>query len=185
LTAVPNYVRLNRGGWSQVWITEDPEKTVDVPPPPPPVVNPIVREELDLRTVDRVVVGDAKSEHEHQLQGQNTGAGVFRNLRWRHAGNGWFRYELAVAPDAPNVLLCTYWGSDVGHRRFDILVDDRKIAEQTLNRNEPDKFFDVEYPIPAELTRGKEKVTVKLQSVGGATAGGVFDLRIVRPQENE
>jgi len=28
LLAVPNYVRLNRGGWSQVWITEDPEKTL-------------------------------------------------------------------------------------------------------------------------------------------------------------
>jgi DUF1680 family protein len=29
LIAVPNYVRLNRGGWSQVWITEDPKKIVD------------------------------------------------------------------------------------------------------------------------------------------------------------
>ena len=28
--AVPNYVRLNRGGRSQVWITEDPEKTMIV-----------------------------------------------------------------------------------------------------------------------------------------------------------
>jgi len=26
LIAVPNYVRLNRGGWSQVWITEDPKR---------------------------------------------------------------------------------------------------------------------------------------------------------------
>jgi len=28
LIAVPNYVRLNRGGWSQVWITEDRKKAV-------------------------------------------------------------------------------------------------------------------------------------------------------------
>ena len=27
LIAVPNYTRLNRGGWSQVWITENPKKT--------------------------------------------------------------------------------------------------------------------------------------------------------------
>ena len=26
--AVPNYARLNRGGWSQVWIAEDPDKTI-------------------------------------------------------------------------------------------------------------------------------------------------------------
>lgn len=28
LVAVPNYARLNRGGWSQVWIAEDPDLTV-------------------------------------------------------------------------------------------------------------------------------------------------------------
>jgi len=30
LTAVPNYARLNRGGWSEVWIVEDPKKVVAV-----------------------------------------------------------------------------------------------------------------------------------------------------------
>ncbi|MHC4402534.1 MAG: glycoside hydrolase family 127 protein [Planctomycetota bacterium] len=177
LLAVPNYVRLNRGGWSQVWITEDPEKTVAVGSQSQPFVKPIVREELDTRTLDRVVIGDAESEKRHNLQGKNTAAGVFRNMRWRHAGNGWFSYDLEVKPDAQNVLLCTYWGSDTGNRRFDLLVDDRKIAHQTLNRDKPGEFFDVEYTIPEELTRSKNRVTVRVQADAGATAGGVFDLR--------
>jgi DUF1680 family protein len=177
LLAAPNYVRLNRGGWSQVWITEDPEKTVAIVSQSQPFVKLIVREDLDERTVDRVVIGDAESEKRHNLQGKNTAAGVFRNMRWRHAGNGWFSYELEVKPDGENVLLFTYWGSDTGNRRFEILVDDQRIAHQTLNRNEPEKFFDVEYTIPEELTRGKNKVTVKVLAATGATAGGVFDLR--------
>lgn len=185
LFAVPNYVRLNRGGWSQVWITEDPEKTVVIESQPKRVVKPIVREALDKRTVDRVVIGNAESEKRHKLQGKNTAAGLFRNMLWRHAGNGWFSYELAVKPDAKNVLLCTYWGSDSGNRRFGILVDDREIAHQTLNRDKPEKFFDVEYAVPEELTRGKKRVTVKVQADDGATAGGVFDLRIVVPSGGE
>jgi hypothetical protein len=185
LFAVPNYVRLNRGGRSLVWITEDPEKTVAIEGQSRPVVKPIVREELDRRTVDRVVIGNAESEKRHELEGTRTGAGVFRGMLWRHAGNGWFSYKLRVKPDAKNVLLCTYWGSDTGNRRFGILVDDREIAHQTLNREKPEKFFDIEYPIPEELTRGKERVTVRLQSDAGAMAGGVFDLRIVLPDGGE
>jgi hypothetical protein len=185
LVAVPNYARLNRGGWSQVWITEDPEKTVVIESEPAHVIKPITRIELDQRTVDRVVIGGGESEKRHMLQGKNTVAGVFRNMRWRHAHNGWFSYEMAVKPEAKNILLCTYWGSDSGNRRFHMLVDDQEIGHQTLNRNQPENFFDVEYTIPEELARGKSKVTVRLQADEGATAGGVFDLRIVLPRSDQ
>jgi hypothetical protein len=113
------------------------------------------------------------------------GSGAFRNLLWRHAFNGWFSYELAVKPEAENILLCTYWGSDSGNRRFRLLVDDQEIAHQTLNQEQPEKFFDAEYAIPEDLTRGKSKVTVRVQADDGATAGGVFDLRIVLPRGGE
>ena len=185
LVAVPNYTRLNRGGWSQVWITENPDKTVAIEHLSAPEVKPIVRETLDKRTVDRVVVGDSESEKQHGMRGEKTVSGVFRNLRWRDARNGgWFSYELTLTPNDGNVLLCTYWGSDVGNRRFRILVDDQQIASQTLDRNDPDTFFDVEYPVPDSLVRAKPKVTVKLQAEDGAMAGGIFDLRIVRPRQS-
>lgn len=180
LFAVPNYARLNRGGWSQVWITEDPEKTVKVGRQSEPVIKPIVREELDKRTVDRVVIGKSESETEHDSKGERTGSGVFRNRLWRHAGDGWFSYELQVRPDAPNTLFCTYWGSDSGNRQFDIQVDGQTIAHQALDNETPGEFFDVEYPIAESLTAGKEKVTVRFQADSGATAGGIFDLRIVK-----
>ena len=119
LTAVPNFARLNRGGWSQVWITEDPEKIEPNPPsgrePFGLKVKPFPRPDLDPRTLDKVVVGDAASERRHHRKGSGTSAGVFQDRAWRHAaGGGWFSYEMKVHADEPNVLLVTYWGSDLG-----------------------------------------------------------------------
>jgi len=74
----------------------------------------------------------------------------------------------------------TYWGSDSGGREFDILINGTKIATQVLNNNNPGKFFDVTYPIPQELTKGKDKVTVRFQGQANRTAGGVFGCRIIR-----
>jgi len=59
-------------------------------------------------------------------------------------------------------------------------VDGEKIATQTLNRNKPDEFFAVEYPIPEKLTAGKQQVTVTFQAHPGNIAGGLFDLRMLR-----
>jgi len=77
--------------------------------------------------------------------------------------------------------VCTQWGSD-RRRTFDILVDGQKIATQTLNANKPNEFFDEEYKIPAELTRGKDKVTVKFQAQPGGVAGGVFGCVMLKGQ---
>ena len=177
LLAIPNYARLNRGGWSQVWIAERPDVAESVGRTVPAVR----REDLEKRTVDRVLVGNDASEKAHGLKGERTSSGVYRGRPWRHAGGGGgFSYRLAVDPKAKNALRCTYWGSDAGNRRFDILVEGRKIASQRLERQRPGQFFDVEYPIPDALMRDKTEILVTFQAQPGATAGGVFDLRLLR-----
>jgi hypothetical protein len=87
---------------------------------------------------------------------------------------------MKVPAHKPAELLCAYWGSDVGPREFDVLVDGRKIATQKLNRNRPDQFFDQVYAIPEELTKGKQTITVRFQAHPGRTAGGVFDCRVLK-----
>jgi len=135
------------------------------------------------RTVDEVQIGAAASERAHAMEGENTQAAIHQGRTWRHATDGgWFSYTLAVLPDAPVTLSCTYWGSDTGPRTFDILIDGQKIATQTLNRNKPDQFFEVENPLPPELTRGKKQVTVKFQAHPGNFAGGVFGCAIVKQE---
>ena len=63
---------------------------------------------------------------------------------------------------------------------YDILIDGRKIATQKLNASKPGQFMDVTYDVPPDLTKGKQKVTVKFQAHPGSTAGGAFGCRILR-----
>jgi hypothetical protein len=73
--------------------------------------------------------------------------------------------------------MLTFWGGETGNRTFDILVEGTKVGTQKLLNNEPGKFFDVTYPIPAAVLAGREKVTVKLQAHPGNSAGGLFGAR--------
>ncbi len=135
--------------------------------------------ELDRLTVDRVYPGDDTSESAHHLKGEHLAAGLGSGKRWRHAGDGWFSYELKVAPDRPQALVCTYWGPDRGPRTFDILVDGRRVATQSLKGDHPEGFFDVRHNLPPEFTRGRSTITVRFQAHSGNVAGGLFGLRVI------
>jgi hypothetical protein len=140
------------------------------------------RQAMEARIVDQVLPGNPQSETDHKFHGERTHSGEFQLRRWRD-GRGWFSWQLKVVPDNPLILRCTYWGGDSGHgREFDILVDGQKVAEQTI-RSAKREFFDVDYPMPAELTRGKASVTVKFQAQAGKIAGGVFDVLVLRPEK--
>jgi len=133
--------------------------------------------------VDRVQIGVEQDEKAHTLQGERTSNGVFNGLRWRHAVNGGgFGYTLNVEPDTAQVLHVSYWGSDGGNRVFDLLVDGETVGHQALQNDQPGAFFDVAYPLPEALLRGKEQVRVELRAQPGATAGGIFDLRVLRTE---
>jgi len=139
------------------------------------------RKAYEARIVDEVQPGEQQPETDHSFKGENTAAGEFHGRKWRDARGGWFSYELKVVPDKPMVLACAYWGSDGGKREFDILVNGEKVATEKLAKNKPGEFFDVEYPIPAKLIAGKQRVTVKFQAHPQAIAGGVFELRMMKP----
>ncbi|WP_432799302.1 beta-L-arabinofuranosidase domain-containing protein [Poriferisphaera sp. WC338] len=175
LTGIPNYRRLHRGKSSQVWMIEDRSKVHN---------NRLVRPELDSRTLDQVYIGDSYSESMHGFKGHFSESGRFDQHFWRHAGvDGWFSYTFDVADyhrGMPVSLLCTYWGSESGHREFEIFVDDQRIGTQKLMQDKPEEFFDVEYRIPETLFEGKQQITVKIQSIHGGLAGALYDLRLVK-----
>lgn len=136
------------------------------------------RQQIERRTVDAVNVSAPQSERDHRFQGEGTSEGFFEGRRGRQARNGWFSYELKVPPDKPVMLVCTYRGSEGRRHVFDVLVDDEKVTTQALD-NHLTELFDVEYPLPERLTRGKDRITVKFQAHREATAGLVLDVRAV------
>jgi DUF1680 family protein len=137
-------------------------------------------EELARRTTDILRIGEMQPERDHQLAGENTSAGEAMGRKWRHATNGgWFAFRMKVDPSKKHQLLCTYWGDDANNRTFDILVDGNRIATQTLDHNEPGRFFDVAYDIPAEYTNDKNDVVIRFQAHPNHWAGGLFGCRMM------
>ena len=123
------------------------------------------RKELDSRTVDRVIPGEEQNERDHKLEGEKTGAGGFGDRKWRHAEDGgFFRYVLKVCPHQPQAVERDLLGQRSGSRVFDILVDGKKLATETLRNNRPEQFYDQLYPLPEDLTKGKSQVTVTFQA---------------------
>ena len=139
------------------------------------------------RTIDSVIIGDPGSEQAHDLQGEHTQSGPFPAGTWRHAvDEGFFSYRLKVDPKGENILAVTYWGSDSGGRTFDILIDGKRLATQTLDNNEPERLFVVEYALPRDLTADKPAVVVRFQPSGkGQIAGGIFNLAVLRRESNQ
>ena len=63
---------------------------------------------------------------------------------------------------------------------FSIQVDGTTIARFESNLA-ASGFYDVTYPVPADLTRGKSKVTVRFQGNGAAgRIAPVFGVRLVK-----
>jgi len=75
-------------------------------------------------------------------------------------------------------IYAVYWGQD-GGREFEIQVDGKAIASETLAGGKSG-FYGVEYPVPKATIAGRERITVRFQAKPGSTAGGVFDLRLLR-----
>ena len=135
---------------------------------------------LRAHTVDSLLIGDTPAERAHRLDGEKTTIGHYRDRTWRQAaGEGWFSYELSSNPNARLGLVITYWGSESGKREFDVIVEGRVVATQSLSRNNPGKFFDVTYPLPSDLTRGKGSLVVRFSPRNGGIAGRVFGTRLV------
>jgi DUF1680 family protein len=139
------------------------------------------RAALDARTVDEYRPGEQQSEVDHGQKGEKTISGDWQGRKFRHAEDGgWFAFNVKVTPDQPVELVCAYWGGETGNRGFDILVDGKVIATETLHQDKPGDFFDRTYAIPEELTRGRQKVEVRFQAHPGNFAGGLYGARILK-----
>jgi uncharacterized protein len=138
---------------------------------------------LEASTIDFVQPGETDAERAHNMQGERTETGENSRRKWRHARDGgWLSFDLKVLPDRPVALVVSYWGSETGPRKFDVFVGGTKIGSQSLQNDKPSEFFDVTYAIPEEITRGKNKITVRFQAQPENTAGGFYGLRVVRKE---
>lgn len=140
-----------------------------------------LRKILEAMTHDLFQPGVPQSEEDHRFAGERTEVLEFRGRKARVAERGgWFSMVMKVPPDESASLVVEYWGGFTGSKTFDILVDGQRIATENISNKQDGAFLDQGYPIPAELTAGKEEVEVRFAPHEGHRAGPLFGVRTVR-----
>lgn len=144
-----------------------------------------VRLALDRRTVDAVNTGEQQPEADHFMKSERSSAGNFNGEPWRDASNGgYFAYKMKTDKADKLLLRVRYWGNETGSRKFGIYLDDTLLASEDISGKwKVDNFVEEEYAIPASLVDGKDFVTVKFMGEKGQTAGGVYHVRLIRPEK--
>lgn len=135
---------------------------------------------LDRRTVDAIAPGEQQPEADHLMKSENSTKGNFEGRAWRDAKDGgYFSYVLSTEGKSGLTLRITYWGNETADREFDILINDQLLASENLvGKWKKQAFVDVEYPIPADMLKGKKEVTLTFRPKPGKIAGGVFYIRL-------
>ena len=138
--------------------------------------------EIEEKTIDNFRIGEMQPERDHNLKaGERSYVSDAIGRMGREARrDNYFSFEMKTGNVIGCNLLLTYIGDDKD-RKFDILVEGVKIATEDWKGGKTGKFYDVEYKIPGELIKGKEKITVRIEANYGKTAGRVFGARMIKP----
>jgi hypothetical protein len=172
---VPFY-RLHRRAYGAYWDLVTPDEWTSIA-----AAREAERERLrriEAATVAFVQPGANNLDAQYNLQGENTSIARVAGRGGRRS-NTWFSIDLPVE-SVPMALVVTYHAEARRPRVFDVQVDGRRIAEQLVDDSGEPDFFDVEYAIPPELTRGKQKVTVRFQATSAEGLSPVFGVRMIR-----
>jgi hypothetical protein len=126
---------------------------------------------VDSRAQDAVVAGDELSERDHRMKGELTELHQFNGRSYRVAAtNGWFSWQLAVLPDAPQELSIEFGGERrSGADVVGIFADDSKLATVRLGGGPRAEY----YRLDPDLVKGKSFLTVRLQTEPGSRINGV------------
>jgi hypothetical protein len=136
--------------------------------------------EIEEKTLDNFRIGEMQPERDHNLKASEKSyvSDAIGRMGREARRDNYFSFEMKTNNVIGCNLLLTYIGDDKD-RKFDILVDGVKIATEDWKGGKTGKFYDIEYKIPEELIKGKEKVTVRIEANYGKTAGRVFGARII------
>jgi len=144
------------------------------------------QQKLEAATIVFLTPGDPEKEKGFNPRSEESSADRVLGRVGRRSKK-WFSYELPVDASKPLALVVTLNPEERAKRSFEIVVDGRRIGEGSVDRFQPGsptgRFYDIDYLIPAEVVKDKQKVTVRVQSTGGNETAAVYGIRIVRADE--
>jgi len=145
------------------------------------------REALAQRTLDFVAPGEQQSEAGHEYNySSDSSTGLYNSERYRDArANGYIQYTLYNNSGVEENLsiMLRFNLADV-NRKATLTVDGQQIADITIPNafkgSDANGFYNVEYPIPAELAKGKTQFVVRLTASPTTLCPGIYSVRLMR-----
>jgi uncharacterized protein len=138
------------------------------------------RAAIEARTIDVIHLGEMQPERDHNYRANQAElisyGGVAGRQAWWGVGN-YIEFDLAVRP-GPMVLQVRYWGEDTG-KDFDIKIDGAVLTRERRADEPVREFITRDYPLPAAMTRGKARVTVRFETRGSDAP--VYQARMLTP----
>jgi len=136
--------------------------------------------EIEDKTIDNFRIGEMQPERDHNLKASERSyvSDAIGRMGREARRDNYFSFEMKTNQLTSCNLLLTYIGDDKD-RKFDILIEGIKIVTEEWKGGKTGKFYDVEYKIPEDLLKGKEKITVRIEANYGKTAGRVFGARLI------
>jgi hypothetical protein len=189
LTLVPFY-QIHHARYMCYWYQQTPENFAKSDMAKTEAAN----EALQARTLDFVAPGEQQSEAGHEVKSSNSSTGSYNGEKYRDAGaGGYVQYTLFNTQGITDNLsvMCRFTTADNG-RKASLLVDGKKIASITIPSNVQgavNGFYNIEYPIPAELATNngvaKEKFVVRLSANAGTINPGLYYMRLLKGENTQ
>ncbi len=139
------------------------------------------RRTLDRRVVDRVQLGEARSEAAHGYAGHDVVAGVAGGTSFRQA-RGWMRYALTTFDDTEVTVACTFVRTEGLIGPYDVVVEDSVIATRTHSSSTASSV--VEIRVPFSITKGRTNIAIMIRARGGLTPA-LSELRTVQDHNED
>jgi hypothetical protein len=116
------------------------------------------------------------------MQNEKSRTGNNQDQMFREAfDGGYFSYNMATNNQTNLSLIVRYWGAEWGRHKFEIYIDDKKLAtEDNTGKWNLSQFKEVTYPIPDDMVAAKSRITIKFVAEDKSSAGPVYYIRLVR-----
>jgi hypothetical protein len=142
---------------------------------------------IDLATIDRIVVGDDKSDEQHRLSGNSFMAkgnkGIYNDLYWRVATDSvGFGYKLRTDANENTKIKVSFLGP-AHYEKWDCLIKVNGVVLDTLYREEgassPSNIV-LTYPLSDVPTSNNDSISVWFNVKDGWKMPRLFEIRTIK-----
>jgi DUF1680 family protein len=112
--------------------------------------------------IDKFDIGDEIDEYEHDFQAYYLQKGDTNGKKWVKS-KSWFRFDVNILPEKPIIFRASYFGNE-SNALFGLYIDGIEFKITPIPEHS-DGFYYLDYELPFELTKGKERICISYKAL--------------------